>query len=197
MRRIRGIAALAIVGSLAIHAGCNDCGDYSYRGYANDEWCGTTYGTYGEWWDGGEEDGGGTYVLHFEHDVPPGEFMFWHRGSVEAYVLVDEVNRGLTYTTNTPRVLCSWTDIHEPSDPNDDVVHTEEPATAFELTYLGKRMPLGMAPVRAFAWSITCGDGVFQLDGRDGIEMGNIDGVHPRYAELAATGMVAAPDTAE
>ena len=195
------LAAACMV--VVLGAGCNDCGDYTYKGVSNDEWCGAVYGTKGTWYDdddadGADVDGQGTIVLQFGHDVPPGATTFLHTGSVEAYVLVDELSDGLTFTEATPRVLCTWTDLVDPQNPDDDVEHVEEPATAYELTYDGWRLPLGTAPTRAFSWSITCGDGVWTLEGSDRVDLDTVNGVHARYAELAATGVLrtesSAPD---
>jgi hypothetical protein len=187
-----GVAAA--IGALTA---CDDCGNYAYRGVEADEYCGTIYGTTGAWYDDpSEADGGGLYEISFGNSAPLDEFSFVHRGGVKAYFLADEFQPGLTFTPTAPRVLCTWTDLNVVLDPNDDVAHVDELATDFEVTLLrrGTSVLLGERRV-AIAWRITCGDGVFELKGRDVIGLTEVIGEHPLYDQLARTGALGAPDT--
>ncbi len=169
---------------------CNDCGDFTYRDQTTDEWCGTTYGSQGNWYNAADDsDGEGVYEIRFGKNAPDGNFSFYHQGGVEAYVLVDELEDGLTFTEATPRVLCDWRDIGEPSVEGDEVSYTDIRAEDYELTYDGWRTDLLPGEtVRAFSWRITCGP--YTLEGSDTIVFEAIDGMHPLYGQLAATGML-------
>jgi hypothetical protein len=191
-------AALGVVAAaLGALTACDDCGNYAYRGVEADEFCGTVYGTTGAWYDDpSEEDGRGLYEITFGNSAPLDEFSFFHAGSVRAYFLADEFQPGLTFTPTAPRVLCTWTDLNVVLDPNDDVAHVDELATDFEITLLRRGIALWDGERRvALAWRVTCGDGVYELKGRDVIGVTEVSGEHPRYDELARTGMLGAPDT--
>lgn len=181
---------LLLVASCGLLVACNDCGDFTYRDQTTDEWCGTTYGAQGIWSDAADaSDGAGVYEIRFGKNAPDGNFSFYHKGGVEAFLLVDELEDGLTFTEATPRVLCDWRDIGEPAVEGDEVSFAEVPAEDYELTYEGWRTNLLPGEVvRAFSWRITCGP--YVLEGSDSIVFEHIDIEHARYAELAATGML-------
>ena len=192
--RARRLAA-ALVAALPAVTACNDCGDFTYRDQTTDEWCGSVYGTQGIWYDAPDEsDGAGVYELRFGKNAPDGNFSFYHQGGVEAYLLVDELEDGLTFTESTPRVLCDWRDIGTPAEQGDEATYEDVPASDVELTYEGWRTDLLPGEtVRAFSWRITCGP--YSLEGSDKVVFANEGSEHPLYRQLAANGMldVAAP----
>ena len=192
-------AVWACAGGLAAGTltACDDCGDYVYRGVEGEEYCGSVYGTTGSWYnDPSESDGEGVYEVVFGNDAPLNEFSFFHQGNVKAYFLVDEFRPGLTFTPAAPRVACTWTDLNDVLDPNDDVPHLDERATDFEITLLRRGTTFLLGERRlALAWRITCGDGVYQLRGRDVVGLDEVLGEHPLYEDLARDGLLGAPDT--
>ena len=195
MRAHTGLPLLAALAAASLPlAGCDDCGDYTYRDVTADEWCGTAYGTSGILYDAPDDsDGSGVFELTFAMDAPPEGFTFYHHGQMQAWVLADELSDGLTFTEATPRVLCGWTDLGDPAAAGDEVTHTGVPAESYELTYEGWRLPLGDGPTRAFAWDITCGP--YRLTGADSVEFQTSPSRAGVYDALATTGVLDVPSS--
>lgn len=168
--------------------GCNDCGDYSYKGVRGVEWCGTVYGTDGYWYDVQDDpiDGEGVYELVFEHDVPPGEFTFTHSATASVLALVEDLETGEVLGPEDVISTCSWWDYRDPLDDGDDIEYLE-PATELELELLGSRPQAGWGGeevTRRFRWHVVCGDNVLTSTAEDNVGMVPM-GLHARYAELA------------
>lgn len=191
MRARRVVGGSLLVALALPAAGCNDCGDYVYKGVRGEEWCGTVYGTRGTLTDeDGDADGGGVVELTFGHMTPPGEFDFDHAGSATLWVLFDDLVAGEALGADRVLTRCSWTDRHDPRDERDDELR-DEPAVEVTVTDHGGRLNLdyaGDSKVRRLSWSLVCGDGVFVLEGADNVQLDRLFGRHPLYDELAAGG---------
>ncbi|MCO4747122.1 MAG: hypothetical protein KC912_20160 [Proteobacteria bacterium] len=174
-----------LVGLVLLSACRNDCGDYLYKGVRGTEWCGSVYGTEGDYTDG--EPDVASVFLHFRHIVPPGEFDFDHAGGVTARLLTSDLESGEPMGAERVWTRCWWTNYGRP-DIDGDETEYDEPATSVEIQGHGKGFnidPREGVRMRDISWDVVCGDDIIHVSGRDVVGLdpgGETTVLHPDLA---------------
>lgn len=151
-------------------AGCNVCGEFSYRDYTVEEHCGVVYGAQGFW-----DRDAGIVGLSFTPTTPIGRpGLSWGRS--EPSLTVEFPDEHLRAGTEVPAdaldARCRWSWEAGEHGPAGSYIG---PAVA-EVTVRGRGFnpdldPLDRSRYQRFTWSFDCADGGIVSTGTDVIEL--------------------------